>query len=60
MTNILAVDPGHQKCGVAVVNEEGKRIADGASYDLWVGTHGPDQQSCRLTGTDTIQLKVFL
>ncbi len=26
MTNILAVDPGHQKCGVAVVNEEGTSL----------------------------------
>lgn len=23
MSNILAIDPGHQKCGVSVVNEEG-------------------------------------
>jgi len=23
VSNILAIDPGHQKCGVAVVNEEG-------------------------------------
>jgi len=26
LTNILAVDPGHQKCGVAVVNEEGTSL----------------------------------
>lgn len=41
-----------------VVDDDGNRISDGDSYLLWVGTHGPDQRSCQLTGTDVISLNV--
>lgn len=43
-----------------VVNEEGKRIRDGGEYLLYVGTHGPDERSRKLTGTDVITLHITI
>lgn len=43
-----------------VVNEEGDRIQDGTRYILWVGTHGPDERSRELSGSDVLEIQVTL
>lgn len=43
-----------------VVNDRGERIQDGDKYLLWVGTHGPDERSLELTGTEVLELEVNL
>ena len=43
-----------------VVNEDGQRITDGKYYTLWVGTHGPDERSRELTGTEVLELEIEL
>lgn len=43
-----------------VVNEEGERITDGSEYTVWVGTHGPDERSRKLTGTETAEINISL
>ena len=43
-----------------VVNDKGKRIPDGNTYRLYVGTHGPDFRSCELCEDGIIELDVKL
>ena len=62
----VKLDPGEKKRievplwggTFTVVNEAGERISDGNTYTLWVGTHGPDERSRELTGTEVIELEV--
>ena len=61
-----ALEPGEKKeieillweYAFTVVNEDGERISDGDVYTLWVGTHGPDERSRELTGTEVIELEI--
>ena len=39
---------------LTAVNEDGKRILDSKRFLLSVGTHQPDEKSCRLAGNDVL------
>lgn len=43
-----------------VVDDTGARIQDGHKYMLYVGTHGPDELSSRLCGSNCLEIQVDL
>lgn len=43
-----------------VYDNDGKRILDSKSYTLYVGICQPDEESCKLTGTKPVEIKIEL
>ena len=48
------------KTAFTVVNEEGERVQDGKTWEVYAGLYQPDDRSRELTGTESIALTVEL